>query len=63
MAKLEQVLNGDFGQMLDRIERGILNGSMSASLNDFLYIQSNRSIILTNKAKLCTIKRKLIFVK
>ena len=34
MAKLEQVLNGDFGQILKAIENGILNGSMSASLED-----------------------------
>ena len=34
MAKLEQVLNGDFGQILKTIENGILNGSMSASLED-----------------------------
>ena len=34
MAKLEQVLNGDFGQILRTIENGILNGSMSASLED-----------------------------
>ncbi len=37
MAKLEQVLNGDFKQIVDRIEHGILNGSMSASLEDFSY--------------------------
>lgn len=35
MAKLEQVLNGDFKHILDKIERGILNGSISASLEDF----------------------------
>lgn len=34
MAKLEQVINADFGQLLGRIENGILNGSMSASLED-----------------------------
>ncbi len=34
MAKLEQVLNSDFGQILKTIENGILNGSMSASLED-----------------------------
>lgn len=34
MAKLEQILNGDFGQILKKIENGILNGSMSASLED-----------------------------
>ncbi len=34
MAKLEQVLNGDFGQLLSKIERGILNGNVSASLED-----------------------------
>ena len=34
MAKLDQVINGDFGQILKIIEKGILNGSMSASLED-----------------------------
>ncbi len=38
MAKIEQVLNGDFKQILDKIERGILNGNIptaeqSKSLN------------------------------
>lgn len=32
MAKLEHTLNGNFNQWLSRIEDGILNGSMSASL-------------------------------
>ena len=34
MAKLEHKLNGDFDQWLGRIEEGILNGSVSASLED-----------------------------
>lgn len=34
MAKLEQTLNGDFNQWLHKIEDGILNGSMSASLEE-----------------------------
>ena len=34
MAKLEHTLNGNFNQWLSRIENGILNGSMSASLED-----------------------------
>ncbi len=34
MAKLEQTLHEDFDQILERIETGILNGSMSASLED-----------------------------
>ncbi len=34
MAKLEHTLNGDFDQWLGRIEEGILNGSVSASLED-----------------------------
>ncbi len=34
MAKLEQTLYGDFYQILGRLEDGILNGSMSASLED-----------------------------
>lgn len=34
MAKLEHTLNGNFNQWLSKIEDGILNGSMSASLED-----------------------------
>lgn len=32
MAKLERIIRGDFNQTLNRIESGIMNGSMSASL-------------------------------
>lgn len=34
MAKLEKKFNGDFDQILNKIEKGILNGSVSASLED-----------------------------
>lgn len=34
MAKLETRLNGDFDEILDRIETGIMKGSLSASLED-----------------------------
>lgn len=34
MAKLERRLSGDFDQIIKKIENGILNGSMSASLED-----------------------------
>ena len=34
MAKLEQTLQGNFDQWLSRIEKGILEGSMSASLEE-----------------------------
>lgn len=34
MAKLEKILNGDFEQILKKIESGILNGSFSASIED-----------------------------
>ena len=34
MAKLEQTLSGSFNQILNKIEQGILNGSMSASLEE-----------------------------
>ena len=40
MAKLEQTLNGDFNQILARIEKGILGGSVSASLEDSSDFQS-----------------------
>lgn len=34
MAKLEQSLSGNFEELLRRIENGIMNGSVSASLED-----------------------------
>lgn len=34
MAKLEKTMNGDFDRILTEIEHGILEGSMSASLED-----------------------------
>lgn len=34
MAKLEKTLNGDFYSILHNITDGILNGSISASLED-----------------------------
>ncbi len=34
MAKLERTFTGDFDQLLEKIESGIANGSVSASLED-----------------------------
>lgn len=34
MAKLETTISGDFDEILKRIENGIVNGSVSASLED-----------------------------
>ncbi len=34
MAKLERVIRGDFNELLNRIETGILNGSSSATIED-----------------------------
>ena len=34
MAKLERAITGDFDEVLFRLEQAILNGSMSASLED-----------------------------
>jgi len=34
VAKLEKTITGDFGEILRRIEDGIVNGSVSASLED-----------------------------
>ena len=34
MAKLERTLTGDFDSLLDKIEAGVLNASMSATLED-----------------------------
>ena len=40
MAKLETTLNGDFEQILKKIENGIISGSISASLEDSSDFQS-----------------------
>lgn len=40
MAKLERTLTGDFNQLIKKIESGILNGSMSATLEDSSDFQS-----------------------
>lgn len=40
MAKLEKTLSGNFNQLLNKIEDGILNGSMSASLENSSDFQS-----------------------
>ena len=34
MAKLEKIIIGDFSEIIKKIESGILNGSMSATLED-----------------------------
>ena len=34
MAKLERTLNGDFDKILSNIERGVMRGSISASIED-----------------------------
>ena len=34
MAKLERTINGNFDQLLSRIENGIVEGSVSASLEE-----------------------------
>ena len=41
MAKLERSINENFDQLLERIEAGILNGSMSATLEDSSDFQSD----------------------
>lgn len=58
MAKLEHTLNGNFNQWLSRIEDGILNGSMSASLEDCGDIKTlNADISFTVKTEpTCTQK-------
>ena len=40
MAKIERSINEDFDQLLSNIENGILNGSMSATLEDASDFQS-----------------------
>ena len=34
MAKYEKIINGNFSEILNRIEQGIMNGSVSASLEE-----------------------------
>lgn len=40
MAKLERTINGNFEQVKEKIKNGILQGSMSASLEDMSYLSS-----------------------
>lgn len=40
MAKIERYINEDFDQLLSKIENGIINGSMSATLEDASDFQS-----------------------
>ncbi len=35
MAKVERTLNGDFGEILHTIEHGIMEGSISASMEEY----------------------------
>ena len=41
MAKLEQTMRGDFHELLNRLESGIVKGSLSASLEDSSDFYSN----------------------
>lgn len=43
MAKLEKVLNGNFDEIIQFIEKGILEGSLSASLEDSSDFQTGQS--------------------
>ena len=43
MAKFEKTVHGDFDEILGKIERGILNGSVSASLEETSNFQSGNS--------------------
>lgn len=43
MAKYEKVVHGDFDETLNMIERGILNGSMSASLEESSDVESKNA--------------------
>lgn len=43
MAKFEKTVHGDFDEILGKIERGILNGSVSASLEETSDFQSGNS--------------------
>lgn len=43
MAKLERRINGQFSELLNRIETGILGGSASASLEDSSFFRSGEA--------------------
>ncbi len=43
MAKFEKTVHGNFDEILSKIERGILNGSLSASLEEKSDFQSENS--------------------
>lgn len=43
MAKFEKTVHGDFDEILSKIERGILNGSVSASLEETSDFQGGNS--------------------
>ncbi|MBQ8766455.1 MAG: hypothetical protein IJZ16_06580 [Clostridia bacterium] len=43
MAKLEKVVQGDFDEILTKIERGIVSGSISASLEESSDFQSENA--------------------
>lgn len=43
MAKLEQTMNGDFDDILNRIEEGIKNGSVSATMEGWSDFQEGDS--------------------
>ena len=45
MAKLERSINVNMNELLNRIESGILNGSMSASLEDASDFESGTASI------------------
>ena len=46
MAKIERYINEDFEQLLSKIENGIINGSMSATLEDASDFQSGNRVSL-----------------
>ena len=50
MAKLEKTLTGDFNSILHKIEDGIINGSISASLEDSSDFYIDESILSSTSA-------------
>lgn len=43
MAKLEKIVNGDFNEILDRVQNGVLNANLSASLEESCDIRGDHS--------------------
>ena len=54
MAKIERYINEDFDQLLSKIEDGIINGSMAATLEVFIAVHNPVNVgVNENDLKYC----------